>query len=69
MSQASGVGEPKYYNDPTDEQAEQLAWLLDSSIGIGRFTIGLDPILTHPLASGICSRARSVLIVVRRWLA
>jgi Domain of unknown function (DUF4112) len=45
MSQAFKSREPKYYNDPTDEQAEQLAWLMDSSIGIGRFTIGLDAII------------------------
>src|SRR5215470_184041 len=45
MSQAFKNREPRYYNAPTDEQAEQLAWLMDSSIGIGRFTIGLDAII------------------------
>jgi uncharacterized protein DUF4112 len=45
MSQSFKSREPKYYNEPTDEQAEQLAWLMDSSIGIGRFTIGLDAII------------------------
>ena len=34
--------EPRVYNDP---QAEYLAWLMDSSIGVGRFTIGLDALI------------------------
>src|SRR5688572_12301348 len=28
-----------------DPQAEQLAWLMDSSIGIGRYSIGLDALV------------------------
>src|SRR5262245_66350703 len=28
-----------------DPLAEQLAWLMDSSIGIGRYSIGLDAII------------------------
>jgi len=42
MPQASKHREPNYYGDP---KAEQLAWLMDSSISIGRFTIGLDALI------------------------
>jgi len=43
MPQTSKSREPNYYYD--DEKAEQLAWLMDSSITIGRFSIGLDAII------------------------
>lgn len=42
MPQSSRSREPNLYDDP---QAEQLAWLLDSSISIGRFSIGLDALV------------------------
>src|SRR4030095_12349090 len=45
MSQSSKSREPKYYNEFDDPQAEHLAWLMDSSIGIGRYSIGLDAII------------------------
>jgi hypothetical protein len=46
MSQSSKSREPKYYDhDSVDPQAAQLAWLMDSSISIGRFSIGLDAII------------------------
>ena len=46
MSQTSKSREPKYYDHFRDDpQAEQLAWLMDSSISIGRFSIGLDAII------------------------
>ena len=46
MSQTSKSREPKYYDHAVDDpQAEQLAWLMDSSISLGRFSIGLDAII------------------------
>ena len=46
MSQTSKSREPKYYDHPADDpQAEHLAWLMDSSISLGRFSIGLDAII------------------------
>jgi len=46
MSQTSKSREPKYYDHfRDDQQAEQIAWLMDSSISIGRFSIGLDAII------------------------
>ena len=43
MSRSSKRREPNYYKD--DPEAEHLAWLMDSSIGIGPFTIGLDAVI------------------------
>jgi hypothetical protein len=45
MPQSSKSREPKYYNEFDDPQAEHLAWLMDSSIGIGRYSIGIDAII------------------------
>ena len=47
MAQTSKSREPKYYHESNydDPQAEQLAWLMDSSISIGRFRIGLDALI------------------------
>jgi hypothetical protein len=46
MSQSSKSREPKYYDHAADDpQAEHLAWLMDSSISLGRFSIGLDAII------------------------
>ena len=47
MSESSKSREPNYYRESTfdDPQAEQLAWLMDSSISLGRFSIGLDAII------------------------
>ena len=42
MSRTSRRPEPLLYDDPL---AEQLAWLMDSSIGIGRYSIGLDALV------------------------
>jgi len=42
MALSSKRRQPKY---SSDEQAEYLAWLMDSSIGIGRFSIGLDALI------------------------
>jgi hypothetical protein len=47
MSQSSKSREPNYYRESKfdDPEAEHLAWLMDSSIGLGRFSIGLDAII------------------------
>jgi len=47
MSRTSKSQEPNYYRESNfdDPEAEQLAWLMDSSIGIGRYSIGLDAII------------------------
>ena len=42
MVRSSKSREPRVYIDPN---AEYLAWLMDSSIGVGRFTIGLDALI------------------------
>jgi hypothetical protein len=42
MPQASRRREPVPFDDPL---AEQLAWLMDSSIGIGPFSFGLDALI------------------------
>jgi hypothetical protein len=44
MSRSSKRREPNYYNND-DPQAEQLAWLMDSSIAVGPFRIGLDALI------------------------
>ena len=42
MAKSLKPRQPKYAED---QQAEYLAWLMDSSIGIGRFSIGLDALI------------------------
>jgi hypothetical protein len=63
MSRTSKSREPKYYYD--DEKAEQLAWLMDSSISIGPVSIGLDAIigLVPGLGDLLCSMIGSWIVL------
>jgi hypothetical protein len=63
MAQSSKRREPNYYEDP---QAEYLAWLLDSSIGIGRYSIGLDAIIgLVPFLGDLVASLMGYIIVLR----
>ena len=49
-----------------DELAEQLAWLMDSSIGIGSFSIGLDGLIgLIPGLGDVLTNVISAFIVIR----
>ena len=49
-----------------DPLAEQLAWLMDSSIGVGRFSVGLDALIgLIPGLGDVLTTMVSVLIVGR----
>jgi hypothetical protein len=55
--------ESRSFEDPL---AEQLAWLMDSSIGVGRFSIGLDALIgLIPGLGDVLTTMVSVLIVGR----
>ena len=63
MERSSRKREPIPFHDPV---AEQLAWLLDSSIGIGPYTIGLDGLVgLIPGLGDILTDLMGMLIVVR----
>src|SRR4030095_13742787 len=55
--------ERRSFEDPL---AEQLAWLMDSSIGVGRFSVGLDALIgLIPGLGDVLTTMVSVLIVGR----
>src|SRR4030095_6645895 len=55
--------ERRSFEDPL---AEQLAWLMDSSIGVGRFSIGLDALIgLIPGLGDVLTTMVSVVIVGR----
>src|SRR6187551_337553 len=63
MGRPSRKREPIPFDDPV---AEQLAWLLDSSIGVGPFTIGLDGIVgLIPGLGDVLTDLMGMLIVLR----
>lgn len=63
MWRQSKKRDPVPFDDPV---SEQLAWLLDSSIGIGPFTIGLDGIVgLIPGLGDVITDLMGMLIVVR----
>ena len=63
MERTSRKREPIPFNDPV---AEQLAWLLDSSIGIGPYSIGLDGLVgLIPGLGDVLTDLMGMLIVVR----
>ena len=63
MERASRKREPIPFDDPV---AEQLAWLLDSSIGVGPYTIGLDGLVgLIPGLGDVITDLMGMLIVVR----
>jgi len=63
MGRPSRKREPIPFDDPV---AEQLAWLLDSSIGIGPYSIGLDGLVgLIPGLGYVLTDLMGMLIVVR----
>jgi hypothetical protein len=63
MSRRSRKPDPRPFEDPV---AEELAWLMDSSIGIGRFSIGLDALIgLIPGLGDVLSGLISTMIVWR----
>jgi hypothetical protein len=63
----AGEREPRSRNGKfNDEFSEQLAWLLDSSIRIGRFSIGLDALIgLIPGLGDVVTNLFSGMIVMR----
>ena len=58
--------QPEPIPAPYDPWIERLAWLMDSSIGIGRWTIGIDPLLgLVPGLGDVAGALISLLIVAR----
>jgi len=67
VSKARRGSEPRPFNDPL---AEQLAWLMDSAIGVGRFSFGLDAIIgLVPGLGDLLSSLVSLVIVARAMQA
>ena len=64
---ASPRAEPRRFDDPV---AEQLAWLMDTSIGIGPFTFGLDALIgLIPGLGDLVSSMVSTILVLRAMKA
>jgi Domain of unknown function (DUF4112) len=67
VSKARRGSEPRPFNDPL---AEQLAWLMDSAIGIGPFSFGLDALIgLIPGLGDLLSSLVSGVIVMRAMQA
>src|SRR5262245_30246814 len=67
VSKARRRPEPRPFNDPL---AEQLAWLMDSAIGVGPFSFGLDALIgLVPGLGDVLSSLISLVIVMRAMQA